>query len=640
VRAQARLPEGLVALSLLLVTVAIFWPATRCDFVSYDDEVHVTQNAQVQKGLTWESIKWACFNPVNSIWHPLTVWSHMADCQLFGLRAWGHHLTSVVLHALNVVLVFLLLRGLTGAVWRSALVAVLFGWHPLHVESAAWVSERKDVLSAFFGLLALIAYTRYAKGTSPLPEDGGLWAASRVRSWGFYLLSLCLFALGLMSKPMLVTWPFVMLLLDYWPLRRFASPTLRSGTPQCETTATQVSTVSRLVREKIPFFALAGLASLVTFVAQKRGGSLAVGESFPLSGRFENALISYCRYAGKLFWPTNLVVFYPRPEQWPQGKLLLAAGLVVSISVVAWVLRRRYPYLLMGWLWYCGTLVPVSQVVQTGAHAMADRYTYLPSLGVIILTVWGAYELGRRWQSWRPASAVPAGAAIGLCLALTHLQISYWRDSEALFRHAAALSENNYLAHNNLGVVLAKKGQIDEAIDQYQEALRLKPGYGLACNNLGVALGKKGQADKAIRYFREAVRLIPHYAEAHYDLGIALGRKGQIDEAIHQLQETIRLKPDHAQAHNDLGTDFYRQGDTDDAIRLYQEAIRLKPDYAEAHYNLGIAFYQQRRIDQAIHQFQEALRLKPGFAAARRNLDAVLAHEAQSSPPSGVSTDP
>ena len=367
----------------------------RCDFVSYDDEIHVTANVQVQKGLTWESMKWACFNPVNSIWHPLTVWSHMADCQLFGLNAWGHHLTSVLLHAVNTLLVFLFLRGLTGAVGRSAWVAALFGWHPLHVESVAWVSERKDVLSAFFGLLALLAYVRYVEGRKQKAEsrnrkptlqphvspvlrsnaaEGGRFT---FHAFAFYLLSLFLFALGLMSKPMLVTWPFVMLLLDCWPLRRMQKA--EGGRQNAEASDTQHATrntdhTSRftfhvsgtallpLVIEKVPFFVLAALGSVVTFVAQKRGGSLAVGESFPLGGRFGNALISYCRYLGKLLWPSDLAVFYPRPGHWPLGLVLLAGGLIVGISVLVWVPRRRYPYLLMGWLWYCGTLVPVSQM--------------------------------------------------------------------------------------------------------------------------------------------------------------------------------------------------------------------------------------------------------------------------------------
>ena len=405
--ARPRFPVWLLAALLLLVTLALYWPATGHDFVNYDDDLHVTSNLHVQSGLTLESMKWAFFNPVNCLWHPITVWSHMLDCQMFGLKPWGHHLTSVLLHALNAILVFVLLQQMTGATLRSLFVAALFAVHPLRVESVAWVAERKDVLSGFFGLLALVFYARYA-GKSVISNQwsvasgqaSGMVAldkASRITHHAsrfhppsslFYLLSLCCFALGLMSKPMLVTWPFVMLLLDYWPLRRFELSTLN----------TQPSTVLRLVREKIPFLALAAGASVVALVMTKHEGALALNESLQLGARSGNALISYCLYLGKLFWPTDLAVFYPHPGHWPLVKVLLAGGLILGISGLLFVQRRRFPFLLMGWPWYCGTLVPVIQLVQTGAHAMADRYTYIPSLGVLILAVWGAHELTRRWR--------------------------------------------------------------------------------------------------------------------------------------------------------------------------------------------------------------------------------------------------
>jgi Flp pilus assembly protein TadD len=449
-----------------------------------------------------------------------------------------------------------------------------------------------------------------------------------------------------MSKPMLVTWPFVMLLLDYWPLERF-----------------KPSRAWRLVGEKIPFFALAALGSVVTFVVQKRAGALAAGEGLPLGARSGNALISYCRYLGKMFWPTELAVGYPHPGQWPLGKVLLAGGLILGISVLVWVQWRRVPFLLVGWLWYCGTLVPMSQVIQTGGHPMADRWTYVPSLGVLILTVWGAYELIRRWRYHGLALSVAGGAAVVLCLGLTRHQLGYWKNSEALFRHALAVTENNDIAHNglgvalgrkgqmdeairqyqeairlnpayadahyNLGVALEKKGQMDEAINQYQETIRLKPDHALAHNNLGVTLGKKGQPDEAIRQLQEAIRLKPDYADAHYNLGIVLGRKGQLDEAIRQYQEALRLKPDHAEAHNDFGIALDRKGQTDEAIRQYQEAIRVKPDHAAVHNNLGVALAKRGQSDEAIHQFAEAIRLKPDDADFRRNLAVVLAKRGQ-----------
>jgi protein O-mannosyl-transferase len=671
VQARSRLPTWLMAVLLALVTMALYWPATRCDFVNCDDDYDVTENVQVQKGLTLDSLKWAWLNPVNCNWLPLLVWSHMLDCQLFGLNPWGHHLTSVLLHAVNTGLVFLLLRGLTGAFWRSVWVAALFGWHPLRVEAVAWVAERKDVLSVFFGLLALLAYARYAQAQSlkskvqSLKSEAGTEdAESGVQKLGipetqhasrftfhvsrltshagtFYLLSLFLLALGLMSKPTLVTWPFVMLLLDYWPLKRNAECGMRSAEAGAGGTGEgRTLPWTKLVWEKLPFFVLVALISIVTFVVQKREGVLAMNESLPLGARVGNAVVSYCRYLGKLFWPTDLAVFYPHPGYWPLGKVLLAGGVLVGLSVLVWVGRRRHPYLLMGWLWYCGTLVPVSQMVQTAFHAMADRYTYIPSLGVLILIVWGAYKLTRRWRYQVLGWSVAGGAAIVLCLALTRQQIGHWKDSEALWRHELEVTENNFVAHDSLGAALAKKGQSDEAIHQYQEAIRINPDYARAHNNLGFALDKKGQTDEAIRQYEETIRLEPNHAEVHNNLGAALAEQGQSDEAIRHYQAALRLKPDHAEAHNNLGIALGRKGQTDKAIRQFQEAVRLKPDYAEAHFNLGIAFYQQDRTGEAIHQFQEALRLKPDNADARKNLDAALATRAHSSLPPGGSANP
>jgi Flp pilus assembly protein TadD len=433
-----------------------------------------------------------------------------------------------------------------------------------------------------------------------------------------------------MSKPIVVTWPFVMLLLDYWPLRRWEPSTVNSPPRQSEVTAGQLSTTLRLVREKIPFFVSVVVTIVVVLVVQKRGGALAVGESLPLSARLGNALISYCRYLGKLFWPTDLAVVYQHPGQWPLGKVVLAGGVILGLSVLLWVRGRRYPYLLMGWLWYCGTLVPVSQAIHAGgAQAMADRWTYLPCLGVLILTVWGAYELTRRWRYQVLGLSVAGGAALVLCLALTRQQIGYWKNGETLFRHELEVAGNNYFVHNNLGSALGEKGQIDEAIGQYQEALRLKPDGAEAHNNLGAALSKKGQIDEAIGQYQEAIRLEPDHAGAHNNLGAALARKGQIDEAISQLQEAVRLKPDYAEAHYNLGTALDEKGQIDEAIRQFQEAMRLKPDYAEARYNLGLALVRKGQIDEAISQFQEAMRLKPYEADVHNNLGAALGRKGQ-----------
>jgi Flp pilus assembly protein TadD len=610
---RSHIPVWLIAVLLVLVTIALYWPATGYGFVNYDDDVYVTANAHVQHGLTWESIKWACLNSVAANWHPVTVWSHMLVFQAFGLKPWGHHFTNALLHALNAGLIFALLQQMTGARWRSLFVAVLFAVHPLRVESVAWVSERKDVLSGFFGLLALIFYARHTHGRrqntegrtqKPAASNAQPSHVSRFtfHASSYYLLSLFCFALGLMSKPMLVTWPFVMLLLDYWPLGRMqnAKAPDTHHAPRTTHHASQLTAQSQIAKrksqilfpllvEKIPFFALAALASFMTFVVQQHGGAMKGAEKLALGVRSGNALISCCRYLRKLFWPSDLVVFYWRPGQWPLGKVLLAGGLILGLSVLLWMQRRRFPVLLVGWLWFLGTLVPVIGLVQVGQQAMADRYTYIPSLGVLILAIWGACELTRRWQYQVMALSLAGCAAIVLCLALTRQQIGHWTDSEALFRHALAVTENNYVAHKFLGDALDKRGRIDEAIGQYQQSLRLKPDDALVCNNLGVALDKQGQTEDAISQYREVIRLEPDRPFPHYNIGNALLKQGRIDEAIDQYQQAIRLKPDYADAHNNLGNALINKGQLDAAIDQYQQAIRLKPDHADATNNLAKA---------------------------------------------------
>jgi protein O-mannosyl-transferase len=595
VMSPSRFPPWLIAVALVLVTIALYWPATSHDFVSYDDNVYVTSNVHVQAGLTWESLKWAFGKPEDSLgyWHPLTLLSHMADCELFGLNPWGHHLTSVLLHALNAALVFVLLQQLTGAKLRSLFVAALFSVHPLRVESVVWVAERKDLLSGFFGLLALAFYARYARkpATAEHPKPAAREvSALNPRPAAFdYVLALLFFALGLMSKPMLVTWPFLMLLLDYWPLERF-----------------EPGRAWRLVTEKIPFFALTALTTVAAFVTQERAGALGLNESLTLGARGGNALISYCRYLMKMCWPADLAVFYPHPGQWPTKTVLLAGGLILGISVVLFVERRRYPFLLTGWLWFCGTLGPVIGLVQVGEFAMADRFTYIPSLGVLILTIWGAYELARRRRHCVIALSAAGLAGIVLCIVLTQRQLKHWENTEALFRHALEVTENNHVAHVGLGTELLRQDKIEQAITQYMQVIHLKPDYALAHNNLG----------------------------------FALLRKGQIQEAITQYQEAIRLKPDYPLARNNLGNALYRQGRDDEAISQYQEAIRLKPDYADAHNDLGLALYRKGRSGEAISQFRETLRLKPAHAAARKNLDFVLGAQADSSRQPASSPNP
>ncbi|MGP8022369.1 MAG: tetratricopeptide repeat protein [Limisphaerales bacterium] len=563
---------------LALVTIAVYWPDTNHDFVNYDDPHYVTSNVHVQSGLTWANLKWAFGHPVVGNWHPLTMLSHMLDCQIYGLNPWGHHLTNVLLHGANTALVFLLLRGLTGAIWQSLMVAAFFGLHPLHVESVAWVAERKDVLSTFFGLLCLMAYAKHvASDKWQVTRTAGILSRAIHHVSHFYFLALFFFACGLMSKPMLVTLPFVLLLLDYWPLNRIGHSEF------------SIRNFTGLVLEKTPFFALAAVMCVVTYWVQQHTGMMHSLENVPLGARLENALISYCRYLGKLFWPTDLAVFYPYPDHWPTFQVLLAGGLMAGISAFVFVQRARHPYMLTGRLWFCGTLVPVIGLVQVGGQSMADRYTYIPSLGILIPVVWGAYDLAKRWRYHQMALGGVGCAAIVLCTDLTRQQLGYWQNNETLYRHALAVTKDNYLAHHNLGIALYKEGQVGEAISQYREALRLKPDYAEAHYNLGAALAANGQTDEAIRQFQTAIQLKPDYAEAHVNLGTALGKEGRLDEAIGQYREAVRLQPDNAEFHYDLGTVLGMKGRIDEAIVQFQEALRLKPDFAAARYNLAHA---------------------------------------------------
>ena len=669
---KSQIFRWLLAVLLVLVTLAVYWPATRGGFIAYDDNLLVTENPQVQKGLTLEGMELAWFNPVNCLWHPLTVMSHMLDCQLFGLNPWGHHLTSVLLHGLNAGLVFALLQQMTGATWRSLLVAALFAVHPLRVESVAWVAERRGLLSGFFGLLALMAYARYAQRRMQNaecrmqnPAAPNLQHVSRFtfHARTFYLLSLGFFACGLMSKPTLLTWPFVMLLLDYWPLRRMQNEECRMQNAEASDTdhaprntfhvsrftfhSRQSQSFFPLLVEKIPFFVLVALSSVVTFVVQMRTGALVSMEILPAGARVGNALISYCHYLGKLFWPVDLAVLYthpilaavtltyPNPAHVPLGPVVLAGGLFLGLSALVCAWPRRHPYLLVGWLWYCGVLVPVIQVIQTGTHGMADRYTYLPSLGVMILAVWGVYELmqgkaaggvereERREErqereereergsvghalarSTLHASrstlillSVAGGAVIVLCVALTRQQIGYWRDSETLFRHLLEVTKNNYAGHVNLGTVYSRRGQLDEAIREYRESLRLNPYYGLTHYNLGNALLQKGEVDEAIQHYQLSILLLPMYVDSYNNLGLALRKKGRVDEAIRQFQQAARLKPDDADIHYNLGAALAQRGQMDEAIRQFQEALRLQPDYGDARRNLNAALAAQQKAE-------------------------------------------
>ena len=647
----------LVATILWLATMGLYWPVVHHDFIDFDDDKYVESNATVQKGLNVSTLKWALVTPVCSNWHPLTMMSHMLDCQLYGVDPGKHHLTSLLFHACNVGLVFLLFRRLTGACWRSACVAALFAWHPLHVESVAWIAERKDVLSAFFGLLSLLAYVAYVRDArKPAPP---FYQSSK------YWLTWALLALGLLCKPMLVTWPCLLLLLDFWPLQRLSPARLQpvsggvdSVSPDNAPPPAPAPTLRQLLIEKIPFFALAAALCALTFLVQRSTGAMRVLANEPLLGRCENALISWCRYLGKTFWPVDLSIFYPYPSHWPLAWVLLAALLLGAVSVLCWLARRRQPFLLVGWCWFVGTLVPVIGLVQVGAQAMADRYTYLPSLGLFALLVWAAHDWSQRWPHQTLLAATVGLVVFIACGAVTRHQLAYWQNSESLFRHALQVTADNDVARNCLGHALLRAGKTDEAIDQFRNAARLQPASAESHYNLGTALAAKGQTDEAIRELNRAIECQPDQPKAYNNLAALLYARGQTNDAIRNfkmaltlqpdfavghlkygeflahcgdlsgaLNETLkaeRLNPDDDAIHRDLGNLFTRTGQPDAARREYTEAVRLNPGDADSLYWLGNLQARAGQQDEAIRLFQQALRSRPDFAEAHNNLGSLL----------------
>jgi tetratricopeptide (TPR) repeat protein len=580
------------ALLLVLATLAVFGQVRHHGFVTYDDAIYVTENPRVQKGLTVDNVAWAFRSVDVSNWHPLTWLSHMLDVQLFGMDAGAHHLTSLALHTVNVLLLFLVLDNMTGARWRSAVVAALFALHPLHVESVAYVAERKDVLSTCFWMLTLWAYARYVGRPS----------------FARYCAVFLFLAAGLMAKPMLVTLPFVLLLLDFWPLERRLP-------------------VARLVAEKLPLVALAALASAVTYAAQKGGGSVAPLETMSLGVRTANALLAYATYIRKTFWPVDLACFYPYPRAFDPWRVGGAGVLLALISLAVVRLGRRHPYLPVGWFWYVGTLVPVIGLVQVGAQAMADHYTYVPLIGLFIMLVWGADDLLAPWRHRRAALASAGAVVLSACLVTTWLQVARWRSSVTLFEHALAVTADNYLAHNNLGLALQREGKLEQAVAQYSEALRIAPDYADARYNLGVALDKQGRAAEAAAQYSEVLRLVPDHPQAHNNLGNLLSREGDLDAAITHFEAALRALPDYVDAHVNLGAALRQRGEIDRAIAHYGEALRIRPEQAEAHYNLANVLAARGELEQAIVHYGEALRIKPDYAEAHNNLGRALAEQ-------------
>jgi tetratricopeptide (TPR) repeat protein len=604
---EVRFPDRprLPAFILFGLVLLAFLPSLRQGFITYDDPVYVTQNPHVTGGLTRANIAWAFTSSEASNWHPLTWLSHMADCSLFGLEPWGHHLTSVLLHALNAALLFAALRRMTGAAWRSMLVAALFGLHPLHVESVAWISERKDVLSTFFEFLALIAYAIRSQRI----RDGKSGAGS------LYILSLLFFSFALMAKQMPITLPCVLLLLDFWPLGRW---------PGASSAAKW-----KLILEKIPYFIVGAAAAALAVHAQQRGGAVASSAEFPMATRVADALIAYCDYLGKCFVPRHLAIFYPSfAEQPPLWKPVLAACFLVAVTAAAAVQAARRPYLIVGWLWFLGTLVPVIGIVQVGGQFMADRYSYVPLVGIFIMAAWAAGDVARALPTGPRFAGFSCLAAVAALTALTVRQLGFWRDGATLFRHAIVVTDRNWVAHANLYATLAKTSS-PEAGEELNQTLRILAGFAQVHVDKGAALERQpGREPDAIKEFRAAVEVMPDLAGPHFSLGAALAKTpGSLPEAVGEFREATRLDPDFAEAHYDLGIALSGSPTTiAEAADEFSAAARLEPANLRAWFNLAYVLSRiPGRASESISAYEEVVRRAPDNVQAQFNLGLELA---------------
>jgi len=612
---QSETPRNLFLLCLLLgaVTLATYWPVGHHGFVNYDDPDYVTANEVVQRGLTPAGVSWAFTTGHASNWHPLTWLSHMLDVQLYGLQPAGHHLTNVVFHALNAMLLLLLLHQMTRALWRSALVAALFALHPLHVESVAWVAERKDMLSTFFGLLSLLAYARYAQ-----PARRGHPASSMafLRSPAYWLAGLCL-ALGLMSKPMLVTWPFVMLLLDFWPLRRFE---LSTPNPQPSTLNFHLSSLQSLVLEKLPFFALAALSAAVTLMVQH--GAMTNTELLPLGARVANALLAVTQYLQQTVWPANLAVFYPLPTSLPPGQLVAAGALLGGITALAVRWARRHPPVLVGWLWFLGTLVPVIGLVQVGAQARADRYTYLPLIGIFLAVSWSLPLLVRFSRGARWLVSIMGLAAL-LALAVTsRAQVQHWRDDRALCAHAAAVTPGNYMAWGGLGIVEVKAANWPAAMTNLTRAYEYAQAHHTERSvsyYLGVALQMQGKPKAALPYLEDCIVSAEIRPERDHRLGLSLMDAGRLPEAETAIRAALAAKPQNLDYQLGLAALYQAKGEAANAETAHRAACTSHPESALAAKAYGdFLISMAHRPAEAVVEYAAAVQLKPADAAYRQ----------------------
>src|SRR5438874_12641370 len=598
-------PDLLILVGLAVVTFGIYSQVIGHRFITFDDPTYIQENPMVNRGVTLAGLAWAFTTFHEGNWHPLTWIAHLIDSQLFGTIAGGHLLVNALMHAANTVLLFWFLLRTTHARWSSALVAAFFALHPLHVESVAWASERKDTLSAFFGLLSLIAYVRYAEAQS-------------IRRYAWVAITL---ALGLMAKSMLVTWPFVMLLLDYWPLGRFADPIgkehLRSASHREAATG-----IGSLVWEKLPLFALVAASAVVTSVAQSRAGAVQTFTEVPIALRLSNALVSYAKYLLLAFWPNDLAVFYPfREAVIPAWQIIGAALLLIGITGFCFFQRKIRPYLIVGWLWFLGTLVPVIGLVQVGAQTMADRYFYVPSIGLFIAIVFGLADIAERRRVAPWLSAAIANVVLLILATLTNAQIHRWSDSFTLFKHTLTVAGPSVIVEDCLGLAMHKNGQLDEAVAHFEKALQMRPDDYTALLTMGVTRFYQDRVPEAIEYAQAAIRSQADAPKPHNLLGMALAKQNRNEAALDEVRRASELAPKDAEIRNNLGLALARLGRIPEAIDQFHEAVRLDPNNAAAaHANLGWALLESGKPGESIPEFEAALQIEPEFKAAADGL--------------------
>ena len=616
-----------ICAGLVAFTLAAYWQVSSFDFIYYDDRQYVCENPRVCQGLSWENVAWAFTARTASNWHPLTWLSHMLDVQLFGLRSGAHHAVNLVFHVANTLLLFLVLRRITAAVWRSAIVAALFAVHPLHVESVAWVAERKDVLSTFLALLCIAAYASYVR-------KPGLCR---------YIVVFVLFALSLMAKPMFVTLPILFLLLDYWPLERLSqsladrptsteqpSKILRKSGKQCGTRRSRAvgvspdfwPTVARLVLEKLPLLMLSVLSCVATLIAQQR--VMASIERISLGTRMGNSLLAYVRYLGKTFWPVDLSLPYPFEFRPGAVRVLLAVAILIGVSIaVIWAWRRR-PYLAVGWFWYLGSLVPVIGIVQVGIQGMADRYTYIPLIGIFIMAAWGLADLLAPWDRRHLALSAIWMLILAACFLRTRDQAQYWRNTETLFFHSIDVIPENFMAHNNLMVWYSLQNRTAEAAVQADATLKIRPNNAEVQTYLGYTLIKQQRWDEAAVHLKLVLKTSPIYAPAHNHYGVFLFHKGDREEAVEQFREAVRLDPEEVPARENLAKACFATGKLEEAAQQWREVLNLDPKSAEAFGSLGTVLAKQGNIPEALDYFRRSLAADPQNADVHNNLAMTL----------------